>query len=28
MLNYVFIFNLYCLVNIQQHCHCDWWHHI
>ena len=35
ILNYVFIlfsFNLYCLANIQQHCHncshCDWRHHI
>ena len=35
VLNYVFIifiFNIYCLVNIQQHCHnsrhCDWRHHI
>ena len=32
VLNYVFIFNLYCLINIQQHCHncshCDWRHHI
>ena len=35
VLNYVFIlyiFNLWCIVNIQQHCHnashCDWRHHL